>query len=134
VNLVGREQKKKRLRCGRRLYINREKNQCSSSFSSKIRFGRICSKTPSVIQYGKIKPIKKTSIQNAIPPIKRNKTIPKMLIFYYLKSDYDPKNTQIILLATIIVLQISKKSPIFQKIFVRRLVVKNTWCQTLIRV
>ena len=53
------------------------------SLSSKTLLARSCSKRPRVIQYGNIKPIKNNNIQKAIPPIKRNKTIPKVLMFYY---------------------------------------------------
>jgi hypothetical protein len=55
----------------------------AASLSSKILFGRNCSNKPNVIQKGRIKPIKKINNQNAIPAIKRNNTIPKVLIFYY---------------------------------------------------
>tara|TARA_B100001540_G_C15547911_1_gene524500 strand:- start:173 stop:478 length:306 start_codon:yes stop_codon:yes gene_type:complete len=51
----------------------------SSLGSSRTLFGFSCSKTPRVTQKGKIKPIKNNSIQNAIPPISKNNTIPKTL-------------------------------------------------------
>ena len=55
----------------------------ADSLSSKILFGRSCSNKPNEIQNGRMNPIKKINIQNAIPAIKRNNTIPKVLIFYY---------------------------------------------------
>ena len=51
----------------------------SSLGSSRTLLGLSCSKTPRVTQKGKIKPIKNNSIQNAIPPISKNNTIPKTL-------------------------------------------------------
>jgi hypothetical protein len=38
---------------------------------------------PKVIQNGRTNPIKKRSIQNAIPKIKRNIIMTKVFIFYY---------------------------------------------------
>ena len=60
-----------------------KRNGSYFSLSSKTLLARSCSKRPRVIQYGSIKPIKNNNIQKAIPPIKRNKTIPKVLMFYY---------------------------------------------------
>jgi hypothetical protein len=48
--------------------------------SSKIRLGRKRSKISIVIQKGTINPRRNNNNQNAIPKIKRNKTIPKVLI------------------------------------------------------
>lgn len=53
------------------------------SSSSKTLFGRNCSIAPRVIQYGTANANKNTSNQNAIPPNKRNNTMPKILILLY---------------------------------------------------
>jgi hypothetical protein len=50
------------------------------SSSSKTRCGRNFANTPKVIQKGTIKPKRNNNNQKAIPPIKMNNTIPKILI------------------------------------------------------
>lgn len=52
----------------------------SSFSSSKILFGLRASIPNNIIQVGRTNPNANINIQNAIPPINKNKTIPKMLI------------------------------------------------------
>ena len=61
-----------------------------SSYSSSFRtlLGLKYSKTPKVIQYGTTNPSKKSSIQKAIPNIKKKVTIPKVLMFIIFASSF----------------------------------------------
>lgn len=61
--------------------ITKKCDQFSSS--SNTFLGRNCSKAPNVIQNGTANPKRKTNNQNAIPPNKRKRTIPNILILLY---------------------------------------------------